>query len=202
MSDKTIVNNWDGGGTLQTWADGEWQILYAKDSTGSAVTLSLTSHDAVRLAYAVSPIPSEYFERAKAANHAVYELSYPGARADELRQIAKEIDCGGGCEGCGPQKQERGEFCGFIAADSMRSLAAALDLKAKAEPGTVDPATNPRVTDNDKDEITVTLNGRELRGWSYANDGERRQKMLQAREYVEGWRDALSVPPRPDRKQP
>jgi len=49
---------------------------------------------------------------------------------------------------------------------------------------------SPRVTDNDKDEITVSLNGRELRGWSYASDDERRQKMLQAREYVEGWCDA------------
>ena len=49
---------------------------------------------------------------------------------------------------------------------------------------------NPRVTDNDKDEITVSLDGKELRGWSYANDDERRQKMLQAREYVEGFGDA------------
>ena len=47
----------------------------------------------------------------------------------------------------------------------------------------------PRVIDDDKDEITVTLEGRQLRGWSYANDAERRQKMLQAREYVEGWCD-------------
>ncbi len=47
----------------------------------------------------------------------------------------------------------------------------------------------PRVTDNDKDEIIVTLDGKELRGWSYASDTERRQKMLQAREYVEGWCD-------------
>lgn len=51
---------------------------------------------------------------------------------------------------------------------------------------------NPRVTDNDKGEITVSLNGRELRGWSYANDGERRVKMLLAREYVEGWCDGRS----------
>lgn len=49
----------------------------------------------------------------------------------------------------------------------------------------------PRVTDDDKDEITVSLDGKELRGWSYANDGERRQKMLQAREYVEGFCDGL-----------
>jgi hypothetical protein len=46
---------------------------------------------------------------------------------------------------------------------------------------------NPRVTDNDKDEITVTLDGRELRGWSYANDDERRLKMQMAHEFAEGW---------------
>lgn len=49
---------------------------------------------------------------------------------------------------------------------------------------------NPRVTDNDKDEITVSLDGKELRGWSYASDDERRAKMLQAREYVEGFCEA------------
>lgn len=47
----------------------------------------------------------------------------------------------------------------------------------------------PRVTDNDRDEITVTLGARELRGYSYASDAERRAKMLAAREYVEGWHD-------------
>lgn len=47
----------------------------------------------------------------------------------------------------------------------------------------------PRLIDNDKGEITVSLHDKELRGWSYANDGERRQKMVQAREYVEGWCD-------------
>jgi hypothetical protein len=131
--DKTIINNWTGGGTLQTWADGEWQILYVKDSAGNAVTLSLNSHEAVRLAYAVSPQPTEQFERMRAANSAVYELSYPEARADSLRQIADEIECDGGCEGCGPRKLERGEFCGFVAADDLRKLAAALDLKAKID---------------------------------------------------------------------
>lgn len=47
----------------------------------------------------------------------------------------------------------------------------------------------PRVTDNDDGEITVTLDGKELRGWSYSSDDERRTKMLCAREYVEGWCD-------------
>ena len=47
----------------------------------------------------------------------------------------------------------------------------------------------PRVTDDDKSEIKVTFKGRELRGWSYKDDAERRAKMLAAREYVEGWCD-------------
>ena len=53
--------------------------------------------------------------------------------------------------------------------------------------------TQPRVTDNDHGEITVSLDGQELRGWSYANDAEHRQKMLAAREYVEGWCDGLAL---------
>lgn len=53
----------------------------------------------------------------------------------------------------------------------------------------------PRVIDNDKDEITVSLDGHELRGWSYRDDSERRQKMLQAREYVEGFCDGIERRP-------
>jgi hypothetical protein len=45
--------------------------------------------------------------------------------------------------------------------------------------------------DNDHGEITVTLDGKEVRGWSYANDNERRTKMLSAREYTEGWYDGF-----------
>jgi hypothetical protein len=131
MVDKTIIN-WAGGSTLQTWTDGEWQIVYAQGPTG-AVTLSLSADEACRLAYALSPQPGEQFKLLRAATDAVYELSYPEARADELRQIADEVDCGGGCEGCGPHKLERGEFCGFVAADNLRKLAAALDLKAKED---------------------------------------------------------------------
>ena len=47
----------------------------------------------------------------------------------------------------------------------------------------------PRLTDNDHGEIIVTHDGRQIRGWSYGNDNERRMKMLAAREYVEGWMD-------------
>src|SRR5690606_1971618 len=45
----------------------------------------------------------------------------------------------------------------------------------------------PRVVDNDKDEVTVTLAGKEIRGWSYRDEAERRVKMLAAREFCEGW---------------
>lgn len=53
--------------------------------------------------------------------------------------------------------------------------------------------TQPRVIDFDDGEISVRLDGKELRGWSYKDDSERRTKMLCAREYVEGWCDALAV---------
>lgn len=45
----------------------------------------------------------------------------------------------------------------------------------------------PRVIDNDRDEITVTLDGKEIRGWSYADEAERRVKMRAAREFCNGW---------------
>lgn len=50
----------------------------------------------------------------------------------------------------------------------------------------------PKVIDNDNALITVELRGFELRGWTYANDAERRAKMVQAHEYAEGWWAALS----------
>lgn len=132
VADKTIVN-WSGGSTLQTWKDGEWQILYAKDTTGREITLSLADHEAYRVSWAMSPAAEQQFERARAATQAVYELNYPEARADSLRQIAEQIDCDGGCEGCTMQKLERGEFCGFAAAEDLRKLAAALDLKGQID---------------------------------------------------------------------
>lgn len=47
--------------------------------------------------------------------------------------------------------------------------------------------TDLRVKDNDKDEITVMHGDREVRGWSYASETERRVKILCAREFVEGF---------------
>lgn len=51
----------------------------------------------------------------------------------------------------------------------------------------MDAPAFPRVADNDRDEITVELDGREIRGWSYESEAERRAKMLAAREFCEGW---------------
>lgn len=52
---------------------------------------------------------------------------------------------------------------------------------------TTSKPNNVRVTDNDQGEISVTIDGCELRGWSYSNEDQQRMKMLCAREFVEGW---------------
>lgn len=54
---------------------------------------------------------------------------------------------------------------------------------------------DPKVVDNDKDEITVMDGDKEIRGWSYANDTERRVKMLCAHEFVEGWYQTINSEP-------
>ncbi|NEV75539.1 hypothetical protein DYI24_00390 [Rhodopseudomonas sp. BR0C11] len=144
---KTIVNNWTGGATLQAWPDGDAVVVYARDAAGNAVQLSLQDWEAKRLAWGVSTFPQQLHEQARAANQALFQLSYPDARADELRQIADEIDCGGGCDGCGPTKLDRGEFCSFVAATNLRDLAAALDLKASIAQSTPPaPPTDAAIT--------------------------------------------------------
>jgi hypothetical protein len=54
----------------------------------------------------------------------------------------------------------------------------------------METAMFPKIKDNDRDEITAEMNGREIRGWSYADAQERRVKMLAAREFAEGWYQA------------
>ena len=46
---------------------------------------------------------------------------------------------------------------------------------------------NPKITDNDAGEITATIDGKEIRGWSYKTRGEQREKMQMAHEFAEGW---------------
>jgi hypothetical protein len=47
----------------------------------------------------------------------------------------------------------------------------------------------PRVRDDDRGSVIITWQGRQIRGYSYQNDDERRKKMMYAREYIEGWCD-------------
>lgn len=51
----------------------------------------------------------------------------------------------------------------------------------------------PKVIDNDRGEVTVEVFDKEVRGWSYKDDAERRTKMLAAHEYAEGWVNALAM---------
>jgi hypothetical protein len=46
---------------------------------------------------------------------------------------------------------------------------------------------DPRITDNDAGEITATVAGKEVRGWSYKNAAEQSIKMRMAHEFAEGW---------------
>ncbi len=45
----------------------------------------------------------------------------------------------------------------------------------------------PRIIDDDRAEIRAELESREVRSWEYHSEAERRQKILMAREYAEGW---------------
>lgn len=47
--------------------------------------------------------------------------------------------------------------------------------------------SDPKITDNDAGEISATVAGSEVRGWSYKDDAERRMKMQMAHEFSEGW---------------
>ena len=49
----------------------------------------------------------------------------------------------------------------------------------------------PTIIDNACGEIIATLGGKEIRGWSYANKAERQIKMLAARDFTEGWYQAM-----------
>jgi hypothetical protein len=44
-----------------------------------------------------------------------------------------------------------------------------------------------QIIDNDHGEITAKLHGKEVRGWSYANDEEHYLKIRMAHEYAVGW---------------
>lgn len=49
---------------------------------------------------------------------------------------------------------------------------------------------DPRIIDNDAGEISATVGSKQIRGWSYKDDAERRVKMQMAHEFAEGWYQA------------
>lgn len=126
-----IVNLCDGA-KVETWTDGDTQVL-AVTNIGCTVMARVPSHDMGRLVWALSPLVGANFERARSAGHALYELSYPAARAEELREIAAQLDEPGCDDPCTQHRLDRGDFCRCFAGENLRKLADALDLKAKVE---------------------------------------------------------------------
>lgn len=49
----------------------------------------------------------------------------------------------------------------------------------------------PKVIDDDEGTISINLNGKVLREYSYQDDDGRRARMHRAWEYIEGWCDAM-----------
>lgn len=130
--DKLRINFAGSDSYVEAWPDGEWMIVRTR-SGGIETTISLNAGQACRLAWKLTPDAGKRFDEARAARHALYELNYPGARADQLRRIAKEIDCGMGAGDCAHAFEEtcpERRFCGGREAEELRSLADALDLKA------------------------------------------------------------------------
>jgi hypothetical protein len=69
-----------------------------------------------------------------------------------------------------------GEF--YIAAAIAKAIRATVQER---------PMPDPRITDNDAGDITASVDGKEIRGWSYKDAAEQRIKMLMAHEFAEGW---------------
>ncbi|MGB0750179.1 MAG: hypothetical protein ACPGO3_15670 [Magnetospiraceae bacterium] len=50
--------------------------------------------------------------------------------------------------------------------------------------------SRPIVIDDDKGTVTAEFLGDEVRSWVYRDRAEQREKMIRAREFVEGWYQA------------
>lgn len=51
----------------------------------------------------------------------------------------------------------------------------------------------PKIIDDDKGEIRAEVDGRSIRSWEYHSEQERRLRMVFAREFAEGWYQAMRV---------
>lgn len=119
-------------------------------------------------------------------------MAWTEADDERVREMCKTADVGRmtSCPKCGMGEDGRSEM--MLAHFCTHKYCPFRDwrlAKLAAEHPEIAKDTQPRVTDDDSGEITVTFNGKELRGWSYSSDDERRTKMLAAREYIEGWCD-------------
>lgn len=128
MSHEIVSLN--DGGKVETWTNGKVQVLCVSRGT-ERIDVAIPDHEACRLAYAMSPVVGENFDRARKASHALWELSYPASRAQELREVANYLDERDCDEPCSQHDMDRGDFCKCFARDNLRQLADALDLKAK-----------------------------------------------------------------------
>lgn len=115
-------------------------------------------------------------------------MAWSEADDERVKELCKTLDVGKltKCPKCGMGEDGSSEM--MLAHFCTHKYCPFREWRLAKEPK-VERDTQPRVTDDDKDSITVTLNGRELRGWSYKDDAERRTKMICAREYIEGWCD-------------
>lgn len=118
----------------QQGRDDNWMILHV-ESGGAKTTTSLRPHETWDLALMLSPQLKarldELFKQARAAEAALYSLTWRECDTDLLRRIADEHDCGEGCEYAGGRwpcpKIER-EGCAFADAEQLRDLAKGIDL--------------------------------------------------------------------------
>lgn len=117
-------------------------------------------------------------------------MTWTDADDNRVKEFCKTVDVGKliSCPKCGMGEHEGEMAFTPFCTHSYCPFREYRFAKLKAEHPELSE-TQPRVVDDDKSEITVSYKGRQLRIWSYANDDERRAKMLAAREYVEGWCD-------------
>lgn len=121
--------------SVQVGVDGDLRVLRVESISGDIATVALAPHVAFDVAFALTPELGARHTQLCEARKALYELSFPDVRAQDLRAIASEVDCDD-CPHMGRSecsKETRGEFCGGTAANGLRKLADALDVKAKVD---------------------------------------------------------------------
>lgn len=120
--------------SVQVWAEGDLRHLRVEDISCAVATVVLPAHIAFDVAFALTPELGQRQTDLYEAQKALYELSFPDVRSEDLRAIASEVDCDD-CPHRGRSEcsKEMREFCGGASANGLRKLADALDVKAKVD---------------------------------------------------------------------